>query len=384
MDDEISRETSLAVYNLWQLMKCHRSVGAHPVVGVKTAVMLSTRILLILVLLVWAGTAFGQATKQSPIQPTEKLDTLRAEGYEALYNLDYEGARRRFQKMIELAPDHPVGAQSMAASLWVQQLNESWELKATLYSDKALTNKGTKDKSDQKPVDKKQVDEFRKWTRQAKQLAQARLKRDARDVEALYFLGAAEGLEAAYAAGVERKYMSALRTGSSAVDHHRKVLELAPEFRDAELTIGLQNYVIGSLSLPLKMLAKTVGVSGSKKRGLKELERVASEGHWARDVARTLLVDLYKREKRWDDAIATARELSEKYQHNYLFKLQLADALALKIAAARKAKNPKPAIDPAEEREVFAIFESMLRDKTLAAQTKLINFRRDETVRLLK
>ncbi len=58
--------------------------------------------------------------------------------------------------------------------------------------------------------------------------------------------------------------------------------------------------------------------------------------------------------------------------------------MALKIAAARKAKNPKPTIDPAQEREVFAIFESMLRDKTLAAQTKLINFRRDETERLLK
>ena len=178
--------------------------------------------------------------------------------------------------------------------------------------------------------------------------------------------------------------MPALRTGSSAVKNHRKVLELSPEYYDAELTIGLQNYVIGSLSLPLKMLAKTVGVSGSKKRGLKELERVAKHGHWARDTARVLLVDLYKREKRWDDAIATVRELSNKYPRNYLFKLQLADAIALKIAAARKAKNPKPSIDPAEEREVFAIFDSLLRDKTLASQTKLINFRRDETVRLLK
>jgi hypothetical protein len=363
---------NFVAYNVWQLIKCHREAGAHPSGRVKGAIMFWTGLLLILVL---ATTAFAQPAKNRAVQ----LDTLRAEGYEALYNLDYEGARRRFQKMIELAPDHPAGAQSMAASLWVQQLNESWELKATLYNYKAYADTKSKPK-----VDQKQIDEFRKWTRQAKQLSNARLKRDARDVEALYFLGAAEGLEAAYAAGVERKYMSALRTGSSAVDHHRKVLELSPEFRDAELTIGLQNYVIGSLTLPLKMLAKTVGVSGSKKRGLKELERVASEGQWARDVARVLLVDLYKREKRWDDAIATTRELSDKYPRNYLFKLQLADAMALKIAAARKAKNPKAVIEPAQEREVFAIFDSLLRDKTLAAQTNLINFRRDETVRLLK
>ena len=334
--------------------------------------MFWTRILLILVL---AGTTLGQTTAN----PTAQLEKLRADGYEALYNLDYEGARRHFQKMNDLVPDHPAGAQSMAASLWMEQLNKSWELKATLYSDKVDNKTDSKAKLEQKDID-----EFRKWTRRAKQLSEARLKRNARDVEALYLLGAAEGLEAAYAAGIERKYMPALRTGSNAVSRHKKVLELSPEFYDAELTIGLQNYVIGSLSLPLKMLAKTFGVSGSKKRGLKELERVAVEGQWARDVARVLLVDLYKREKRWDDAIATARELSAKYSRNYLFRLQLADALALKIAAARKAKDPKPAIDPAEEREVFAIFESLLRDKTLAAQAKLINSRRDETVRLLK
>ncbi len=46
-----------------------------------------------------------------------RLDTLRAEGYEALYNLDYEGARSRFKKMIDLAPDHPAGAQCYASSL---------------------------------------------------------------------------------------------------------------------------------------------------------------------------------------------------------------------------------------------------------------------------
>ncbi len=344
--------------------------------------MFWTRILLILVLVttvVGQSTTSQSTTSPATTNPAAQLDTLRAEGYEALHNLDYEGARRRFHKMIELAPDHPSGPQSMAASLWMQQLNETWELKASLYSDKGETRNEIKPK-----VDQKQVDEFRKWTRQAKKLAEARLKQNARDVEALYFLGAAEGLEAAYAAGVEKKYMSALRTGSSAVGRHRKVLELSPEFYDAELTIGLQNYVIGSLSLPLKMLAKTVGVSGSKKRGLKELERVVQEGQWARDMARVLLVDLYKREKRWDDAIATARELSNKYSRNYLFKLQLANAITLKIAAARKAKDPKPVIDPAEEREVFAIYESLLRDKTLAAQTQLINSRRNETVRLLK
>ncbi|HSL53395.1 MAG TPA: hypothetical protein VK868_03325 [Pyrinomonadaceae bacterium] len=248
-----------------------------------------------------------------------RLDSLRAEGYEALYNLDYETARARFKKMIDLAPDHPAGPQCYASSLWIQHLNDAWKLKSTLYSDKA---------KDEKPrVDRKQADEFRRWTRQAKQLSEARLRKDKKDVEALYFLGAAEGLESAFAAGVERKFMPAFRSGQDSVERHRAVLKLAPDFRDAELTIGLMNYVVGSLPLPAKMLAGTMGVRGSKKRGLEALERVAKEGKWARDMARMMLIDLYKREKRFADAAEMARQLAEKYPRNNLFKLQMADAL---------------------------------------------------------
>lgn len=298
-----------------------------------------------------------------------RLDTLRAEGYEALYNLDYEGARKRFREMVEIAPDNPSGPQCFAASLWVEQLNQSWELKATLYSTKAYTEGKRK-------ADPRQTAEFRKWIRQTKTLAEAKLRKDPRDVEALYFLGAAEGLDAAYAAAVEKKYRSALRNGSDAVDRHKDVLKLAPDFRDAELTIGLQNYIVGSLPLPLKMIAGTMGVRGSKKRGLQTLERVSVEGRWARDLARVLLVDLYKREKRWKDAVATARTLSEKYPRNYLFKLQMADALASQIATLRKAKDATQTTGDAEEKELLSIFDSLMRDKTLEPSTSdLVQFR---------
>lgn len=312
-----------------------------------------------LIILISFVTVVGQA----------RLDTLRAEGYEALYNLDYEGARKRFRELLQLAPDHPSGPQCMAASLWVEQLNQSWELKATLYSTKTYTE-------EKRRTDPVQTSEFRKWIRQTKSLAEAKLRQNPRDIEALYFLGAAEGLEAAYAAAVEKKYRSALKSGSSAVDRHKEVLKLAPDFRDAELTIGLQNYIVGSLPLPLKMIAATMGVRGSKKRGLETLERVAVEGRWARDPARVLLVDLYKREQRWKDAVATARVLSERYPRNYLFELQMADALASQIVTLRKAKDAMATAGEAEEKELLGIFESLLHDKTLETSTSdLVQYR---------
>ncbi|HEX6044919.1 MAG TPA: hypothetical protein VFZ22_10555 [Pyrinomonadaceae bacterium] len=313
--------------------------------------------------------SFAAVVAAQKVDTRARLDKLRGDGYEALYNLDYEGARKRFREMIQIAPDDPSGPQCMAASLWVEQLNESWELKATLYSTKAYAEGKRK-------VNPAQVADFRKWIRQTKTLAQAKLRQNPRDVNALYFLGAAEGLDAAYAAAVERKFRSALSSGSDAVDRHKEVLKLAPDFHDAELTIGLQNYIVGSLPLPLKVIAGTMGVRGSKKRGLETLERVAVEGHWARDLARTLLVDLYKREKRWKDAVATARVLSERYPRNYLFKLQMADALTSQIVELRKAKDANASTGDAEEKELVSIFESLTRDRTLDSSTaELVQFR---------
>ena len=312
---------------------------------------------------------FAAVVAAQKVDTRARLDKLRGDGYEALYNLDYEGARKRFREMIQIAPDDPSGPQCMAASLWVEQLNESWELKATLYSTKVYAEGKRK-------VNPAQVADFRKWIRQTKTLSQAKLRQNPRDVNALYFLGAAEGLDAAYAAAVERKFRSALSSGSDAVERHKEVLKLAPDFHDAELTIGLQNYIVGSLPLPLKVIAGTMGVRGSKKRGLETLERVSVEGHWARDLARTLLVDLYKREKRWKDAVATARMLSERYPRNYLFKLQMADALASQIVALRKAKDANSSTGDAEEKELVGLFESLTRDRTLDSSTaELVQFR---------
>ena len=328
--------------------------------------------LVILLLLLPTG-VFAQQTASTP-EPSSQLDTLRAQGYEALYNLDYEGARRRFAEITRLFPDHPAGPQSIAATVWLQQLNQSWRLKASLYNNEAYADKKEK-------IDPKLLSEFRDATRQAKALSEARLKKTPSDLEALYFLGAAEGLESAFAAGVERRFMAALRSGSRSVDRHREVLKRAPEYRDAELTIGLYNYIVGSLPLAVKIVAGTMGVKGSKKRGLETLERVAKEGKWAKDVARVLLVDLYKREKRWNDAATVATELSSRYPRNYLFKLQIADALAEQIAHTDQKPITTTTISP-EQQRVFDIFEELLRDRAsnAAGAADVVHYRYGEAL----
>ncbi|HEX8634740.1 MAG TPA: hypothetical protein VF703_11385 [Pyrinomonadaceae bacterium] len=305
-----------------------------------------------------------------------RFDRTRLEGFEALYNLDYEAARARFRELARLYPDHPAGAQFLAASLWLETLNESRRLQSGLYNNESFYAK-TEDK-----VDPQVVAQFKEWTRTAKQLAEARLKRNPRDAEALYFLGATQGLKAAFAGAVERSFVSALRSGSDAVERHRETIKLDPNYRDAELTIGMQDYIVGGLALPYKILAGMTGTRGSKRRGLATLERVAREGQWAKDDARVMLIPLYKRERRYADAAAFARELAAKYPKNYLFKLEYADALVSQAATERAGGGAAQAANT--EREAFAIFDALLRDRATrdaaARQLDLIHFQYGEAL----
>lgn len=303
------------------------------------------------------------ATAQQPVvasgneTSSAQLDALRRSGVEALYNLDYEKAQRDFKEIGRLYPTHPAGPQLLAARVWIKSLYETRRLQSSLYSSESFYSSG-----DDK-VDPKIVAEFRNLTREAKRRSEMRLKQNPKDIEALYWLGATEGLKASFEEAVERRHFAALRDGNDSVEHHREVFKLDPEFIDIGITVGLYEYVVGSLPLPIKVVAGITGFRGSKKRGLAMIEQVATAGNWAKDDAKTLLIVLYTREKRYPDALAFARELSAKYPRNYLYRLEAAGALVAQAEVERKAKNTEAAVKA--EREAFAIFDDLLRDRSL-------------------
>jgi hypothetical protein len=338
------------------------------------------------ILLVWAllvalflpAVVFAQApTPWLTETERAKFEALRIAGSDALFNLDYESARKSFKEMAFAFPNYPAGPQFLADSLWVETLYQTRRLQSSLYGSDDTFYSTSDDKADPKIVD-----QFRNLTRQARLLAEARLKQFPRDPEALYFLGATEGLKASFEEAVERRHFAALKDGSDAVDRHREVIKIDPNYHDAEITIGLYDYTVGALPLPVKLIAGVAGFRGSKKRGLATLERVAKQGNWVHDEAKTLLIVLYTREKRYADAAALARELAAKYPPNYLYRLEAADALVLQAALERETNHN--ATTTAAETEAFATFESLLRDKavrnTAARAFDLIHFKYGEAL----
>lgn len=299
-----------------------------------------------------ASNAAAERTAAASSFDRKRFDEMRKEGFDALYNLDYEGARRHFTEMTRVFPDHPAGYQFLAAGLWLRTLNESRRLQASLYNNEGFYKEDKNDKSETKSAA-----EFKELTRKTKELCEARLKADPKDVDALYYLGASEGLKAAWGSMVERSFMSALRNGNDSVDHHKDLLKIDPTFTDAKVTVGMYDYVVGALPLPVKILASIGGFRGSKKRGLATLELVAREGTWAKDDAKSLLIALLKREGRFRDAYTYANELATKYPRNYLFRMEAADALVSQ-AEVERASNPEAA--KKTEAEAFAVFDALL------------------------
>ena len=244
-------------------------------------------------------------------------------GFEALYSMDYARAKLEFEEMTSLAPKHPSGYVYLASAIWLEHLSSLRRLQSQIY------NRGnTFFRSSQDPVNPSVEKNFYRNIEKGIGRANARLLENKNDLAGLYYLGTAQGTIAGYESTVKREFLSSLKNGTKAVEMHKKVLKLYPEFADAYVSVGMYNYVVGTLPVAVKMLMLLGGVHGSKEEGLKQLERAMKDGVYARDEASIILVMLYDREHRQEEALKLLRNLSEKYPRNYVFRFETAGMLS--------------------------------------------------------
>src|SRR6266852_1793549 len=90
-------------------------------------------------------------------------DMFWISGSEALFNLDYETARKSFKEMAQEFPNYPAGPQFLADSLWIETLYQTRRLQSSLYGSDDTFYSTSDDKADPKVVD-----QFRSLTREAR------------------------------------------------------------------------------------------------------------------------------------------------------------------------------------------------------------------------
>ncbi|HEY8461423.1 MAG TPA: tetratricopeptide repeat protein, partial [Blastocatellia bacterium] len=143
-----------------------------------------------------------------------------------------------------------------------------------------------------------------------------------------------------------------------------KALKINPNYYDAYLSIGVYDYIAGSLPFGYRIMATMVGVRGNKKRGISRLQSIIDNNAPTADDARILLVAIFRNEKRYDEALALLDQLCSKYPRSYLLKLERASAL---VTLKR--------LD-----EAYAVFESLLKDPVAASARDLIHYQYAEAL----
>lgn len=279
------------------------------------------KILLTIFLLIGSGGG-AQAGAQSPAGNPSAFETARKDGVDFLYNLDYVSATASFEEMRRLNPDHPAGHYYLATAKWLSILNSMRRLQTGLYTDDSFFS-GSSDK-----IDPQQDGEFREFLNRAIVVSKARLRVNPKDIEALYFQGAAYGMLAGYEATVARRFKSALDNAKRGVELHKKVIKLDPDFGDAYLSIGLYDYVIGTLPWLIRYGLKLVKVSGNRRKGLDSIQKAHSGSRYGNQDAKVVLITLYRREEQNAEALVLLDELIAKYPLNYLHRLERAGLLA--------------------------------------------------------
>jgi tetratricopeptide (TPR) repeat protein len=251
--------------------------------------------------------------------PLNRAPEVRA-AYERFYTLDYDGALNRFQKVQRAHPDDPMASDYVLETVLFHELYNLDLLDTTLYAhDGFLTGKH------QVVENKAFSTHIEDLSGKTIQLAEERLRHNPKDVDALYARGWSKSLRATYVGLVQRSFIAALRLALQARQDNDQVLKIDPAYVDAELVVGIHQYVVGSLPLAFKVLAGLAGIHGNKEKGLAMLRDDGSHGVTTSVEARTALALFLRREAKYGEAAEWNDSLKRQYPHNFLFWLEAAN-----------------------------------------------------------
>src|ERR1700688_364442 len=174
--------------------------------------------------------ALGLAARAEDV-PNPALVSPLDRGFSGLYNLDFAGAQRDFATWQQMHPDDPVGPVSEAAGFLFSEFNRLGVLEGQFYeNDDAFTAR-----SKLKP-DPMVHNHFQAAIEDSDKLAHARLNKNAKDQDALFALTLSSGLQADYAALIEKHNLASLHHAKEASSWAQQLLAVCSNCYDAELT----------------------------------------------------------------------------------------------------------------------------------------------------
>ena len=251
-------------------------------------------------------------------------DPLSAAAFQHFYDMYYDRSIQEFTQILQRHPDDPDAVNHLLTAVLFRELDRIGALNASDYASDNFIN------SKHRPADRKTCDEIKRLISKAQAMEEERLKRDSKDIAALYARGVTRAQFATYTALIEHAWFSALRNAVGARHDHEKVLDLDPRNVDAKLIVGAHNYVVGSLPWGVKAAGTVVGLGGNKQKGLEYLHQAAAGNSETSIDAKVILAVFLRREGRLDESLQILRSLIPQYSHNVLFAIEEGNLLRAK------------------------------------------------------
>ncbi|MBZ5720369.1 MAG: hypothetical protein LAO03_08300 [Acidobacteriia bacterium] len=238
-------------------------------------------------------------------------------GFRLMYNLDFDHAHQVFSAWQQDHPEDPLGPAGDAAGLLFSEFDRLGVLESQ-FDDKAFE---ARKKLSPDPALRER---FNAALSLAESRARTRLAKDPKDRDALFAMTLSSGLQADYAAFIDKSNFSALHHTKDATSWADQLLAVDPQCYDAHLATGISRYIVGSMAAPVRWFLRLGGVSGDKKAGIEELQLTAERGHYLAPFARILLAIAYVRDKDNASARDLLSSLRQEFPNNSLFALEIA------------------------------------------------------------
>jgi len=236
-----------------------------------------------------------------------------------LYDFDFPATHRILDQYIAAHPQEPLPYAFRASAYLFYELDRLGILESEFLID------------DERIVEKKKAAPdpsvralFLKAQADTESRAQAALRADPNDRQALFAMCISGGVATDYMALVEKRQIASLSPARRSNSYAQRLLKLDPTFYDAYLTAGFSEYMVGSLPFFIRWFVHFDNVSGNKDSGKRNLELVARQGRYLRAFSTILLGIIDLREKKPKAAQQRLSELAREYPRNPLFQKELA------------------------------------------------------------
>jgi tetratricopeptide (TPR) repeat protein len=354
-------------------LRSFRIAGSRAVRDILTALLVAA------VAGVAASIAAGTPAMAAAAQTTDgalhtdplNLDPTVRDGYEHFYILDYDGAISRFESVLKAHPQDPMAYGYVQMATVFRELYHQDLLDTTYYAhDSFLTSKRDV------PVPPAIRQRIEYLTNTGIKLADDRIKANPNDKNAYFARGYLRGIHAAFITLVDHSFVAAARQGYASRNDSEQVLKLDPDYADAKMAIGIQQFAVASLPRWVRMVVGIVGVGGNKERGLQMLRDAAAHGVVTAVESRTVLSLFLRHDGRYPEALVVQHGLAVQFPHDYLFRLEEANltkdegngpaAIALYKTVLEDAARPGYFIDPRLQMAWFGLADTQRGQNDIA------------------